>query len=505
MALQKGLYWEDCIEFPFLLFSIFLNLTCVRVFRKFKIFLKVEKLKKLKKQSKKKVLFWEERRKDEISHPQKRWICFCSTFRSSGLFLDGRFNFKVTNSFDWNRFDDWLLCNCAAYSLCERALLEEGFIWKGHQQRLRRQNVPFISFILPPLFFLSFHHFIALYLSFLSFTKFAVFQNKRPEALGIVSSTVLLLCVIVFQPFFPHVEEYQAATTSICFTILIGFMDDVFDLKWSVKIGLSFLGAVPLLVAYAGSTKVVIPKPLREYLGMDVELGVFYLLYMVLLAVFCTNSINIHAGINGLEVGQSLVIGFSSLLHNLVEIYSLSHSLSLIDSSKVELLQQTRQALWGHFFSFSLLMPFLSTSTALFYFNSFPSQVFVGDTFTYFSGMILAVCGILGKYSKTLMLFFVPQFLNFLLSVPQLFNLKLGPLIYPCPRHRLPKFVKQTGKLHFTNNGTLINLFLFLFGDTSESTLCVYLLLFQLFFTLVAFFIRYTVASWFYWPLTDKF
>lgn len=36
--------------------------------------------------------------------------------------------------------------------------------------------------------------------------------------------------------------------------------------------------------------------------------GWFYKLYMGLLAVFCTNSINIHAGINGLEVGQTVVI-----------------------------------------------------------------------------------------------------------------------------------------------------------------------------------------------------
>ena len=33
-----------------------------------------------------------------------------------------------------------------------------------------------------------------------------------------------------------------------------------------------------------------------------------YKLYMWLLAVFCTNSINIHAGLNGLEVGQTVVI-----------------------------------------------------------------------------------------------------------------------------------------------------------------------------------------------------
>ena len=47
--------------------------------------------------------------------------------------------------------------------------------------------------------------------------------------------------------------------------------------------------------------------------------------------------------------------------------------------------------------------------------------------------MTMAVCGILGHFSKTLMLFFLPQILNFLYSLPQLAKL------WPCPRHRLPR------------------------------------------------------------------
>lgn len=80
--------------------------------------------------------------------------------------------------------------------------------------------------------------------------------------------------------------------------------------------------------------------------------------------------------------------------------------------------------------------------------HRFPSQVFVGDTFTYFAGMTFAVVGILGHFrlvgadnvvpgepltshhsysrrpplltldppacSKTLLLFFAPQIINFL-------------------------------------------------------------------------------------------
>ena len=73
--------------------------------------------------------------------------------------------------------------------------------------------------------------------------------------------------------------------------------------------------------------------------------GVLYYVYMGMLAVFCTNSINILAGINGVEVGQSAVIAASIVLFNILE---LSGS-------------------WGskHLFSLYLLLPFLAVSLAL--------------------------------------------------------------------------------------------------------------------------------------------
>lgn len=71
----------------------------------------------------------------------------------------------------------------------------------------------------------------------------------------------------------------------------------------------------------------------------------------------------------------------------------------------------------------------------------YPANAFIGDTFCYFSGMAFAVVGILGHFSKTLLLFFLPQIFNFLYSVPQLFGL------VPCPRHRLPRLDRRTGLL----------------------------------------------------------
>jgi UDP-N-acetylglucosamine--dolichyl-phosphate N-acetylglucosaminephosphotransferase len=64
----------------------------------------------------------------------------------------------------------------------------------------------------------------------------------------------------------------------------------------------------------------------------------------------------------------------------------------------------------------------------------YPSKVFVGDTYTYFAGMTFAVVGILGHFSKTVLLFFIPQIFNSAYSVPQIFG------IIPCPRHRLPRY-----------------------------------------------------------------
>ena len=53
----------------------------------------------------------------------------------------------------------------------------------------------------------------------------------------------------------------------------------------------------------------MVPLMLRPWIGNTIELGVLYYIYMGMLAIFCTNAINILAGINGLEVGQSVIIG----------------------------------------------------------------------------------------------------------------------------------------------------------------------------------------------------
>ena len=209
--------------------------------------------------------------------------------------------------------------------------------------------------------------------------------DKVPEATGVITGCVFLMICFIMIPFtysdflleqtetssFPHSEFVQliAAMLSITCMLLLGFADDVLNLRWRDKLVLPTMASLPLLMVYyvtTNRTEIVVPTLLRWLLGYSIKIGFLYYIYMGMLAVFCTNAINILAGINGLEVGQSIIIAVSIIIFNLM---SVSGGL-------------------GHHHTFSLyfLLPYLTTSTALLAHNWYPSRVFPGDTFCYFSG-----------------------------------------------------------------------------------------------------------------------
>jgi UDP-N-acetylglucosamine--dolichyl-phosphate N-acetylglucosaminephosphotransferase len=294
-----------------------------------------------------------------------------------------------------------------------------------------------------------------------------------PESLGIVPGFVFLAVSITSQIFMKlsvlQQLEFNAALLSICFMILLGFSDDVLDLRWRYKLILPLVASLPIIFAYGGTTIIVFPQFISNIIGIKTfELGIFYKVYMCLLAIFCTNSINILAGINGLEVGQSLIIAATIVLYNFIEI-----------------LNPNEDKLFENIFSLSIVLPFFFCSLALFIFNKFPSQVFIGDTYCYFAGMTFACAGILGHFSKTLLFFFIPQILNFLYSFPQLIG------IYHCPRHRLPQFDFNTKTLiGKKENMNLLNLFLIILGPKREQDICNIIIIFQILCNSIALLVR---------------
>jgi UDP-N-acetylglucosamine--dolichyl-phosphate N-acetylglucosaminephosphotransferase len=169
-----------------------------------------------------------------------------------------------------------------------------------------------------------------------------------------------------------------------------------------------------------------VPVPLHFLLPTAyriLHLGPLYYVYMAALVVFSTNSINILAGVNGVEGVQGLVIAASLALNDVAQ------------------LVQNPFRREAHLTSLYFLLPYMGVCLGYLAHNWYPSRVFGGDTFCYFSGMIFAVVGILGNFSKTVLLFMLPQIGNFVLSTPQLFH------VLPCPRHRMPRLHVDTGLL----------------------------------------------------------
>ena len=300
-------------------------------------------------------------------------------------------------------------------------------------------------------------------------------RKEVPESLGIVPATVFLLVTIIFQIFLQLDNEqqlqYNASLLSISFMTFLGFADDVVDLKWRYKLFLPLIASFPLIFAYSGATNIIMPNFIFKIIGIkSIELGIIYKVYMCLLSIFCTNSINIYAGINGLEVGQSLIISLTIILYNLIEI--------IIHDGQVE----------ENLFSMSIMIPFFTCSLGLFMFNKYPSLCFIGDTYCYFAGMTFACAGIHGHFSKSILLFFIPQILNFLFSFPQLIG------IVPCSRHRLPKYDHKTRLLTGQKeHWNLLNVSLRVLGPKREQDLCNILLIFQIICSTFALFIRFTL------------
>ncbi|KAH9480501.1 UDP-N-acetylglucosamine--dolichyl-phosphate N-acetylglucosaminephosphotransferase [Psilocybe cubensis] len=396
-------------------------------------------------------------------------------------------------------------------------------------------------------------------------------ETLIPESLGLVCASIYILSLILFIPFaftkpileqvngnkshqgitvveFPHYQlsVYLSSLLSLLVATILGFLDDVFDIRWRHKIPIPIIASIPLLMVYYaehGNTNVVVPIPLRFIFGTLINLGPLYYIYMSLLSTFSTNSINILAGINGSETSQALIIAISVILNDLLYLpwpVGFRIPLHLLGNhTEVEfggvwsagMAHGSRELVERHLFSLYFMLPLVAVCLGFLYHNWYPARAFPGDTLCYVTGMAFAVVGIQAHFSKTLLLFFIPQIFNFLLSCPQLFGL------VPCPRHRVPRFDGDTNLLYpstasevefpkpptklttivlnvlallgltkltkdpstgvITNatNLTILNVFLLRLGPMNERHLVQVLICSQVAGSMLAFFIRYGLAG----------
>ncbi|PLW19844.1 hypothetical protein PCANC_01234 [Puccinia coronata f. sp. avenae] len=409
-------------------------------------------------------------------------------------------------------------------------------------------------------------------------------QKFIPESTGLIAGSVyvLILCLFVPIPYYTHLlpdaflpgstafspassssspllapipepirppfplsslTANLASILSLLAAVFLGFLDDVFDIRWRFKLPIPIIASVPLLTVYAtssGGTDIIIPHifGLRALLNVQhtnglMSIGPLYYIYMSMLSTFCTNSINILAGINGVEVGQSIIICLSIICNDLLYIRLDLTPLGIPHPLTFGMANGSKHLEDRHLFSLCMMLPLLAVMLGLIKYNWYPARAFVGDTFCYFAGMAFAVVGILGHFSKTLLLFFIPQILNFVYSTPQLFG------VLPISRHRLPARDPETdtlspsmvlldsplhpfslksrllarleslklltltrnkqGHVIGCSNLTLLNLLLIWIPRLNERQLALAVLAFQFVSNfLIGFFIRYVLADWFY-------
>lgn len=77
---------------------------------------------------------------------------------------------------------------------------------------------------------------------------------------------------------FPHnkLASFLGAILSLQCIVLLGIGDDLFDIRWRHKVLIPAVASIPMLVVYFvdfGVTQMVVPLPLRPYLGELFDLG----------------------------------------------------------------------------------------------------------------------------------------------------------------------------------------------------------------------------------------
>ncbi|UVC49359.1 glycosyl transferase, family 4 protein [Theileria orientalis] len=282
--------------------------------------------------------------------------------------------------------------------------------------------------------------------------------EKVAEPGGLLGCVVYILAMVllpmIFKDRHENTLEFNLGLVSIAIMTLLGLIDDILRLNWCIKILGPIISSFPLCLAYS-KTEFSSHRSLQWLSNRGYHGRMFTYVIIVLMTVFCANSINIYAGINGLEIGQSLVMAFFITIYN-----SMDGRKGFSEKLPVP---SWERRLYTYYFT----LPFIAVNVSLLCFNWYPAKLFAGNVYTLFSdqGTFFSVITVIGELWEVLPFLMLPQLINFLISIPQLVG------IVTCPRHRIPKFNNRTNKLENSKNYTLLNLFLLVRGPMSEEAL----------------------------------
>ncbi|MFX0050775.1 MAG: hypothetical protein ACFFAJ_12270 [Candidatus Hodarchaeota archaeon] len=264
--------------------------------------------------------------------------------------------------------------------------------------------------------------------------------------LGFIFTVLITVFVLeyfseIFSEFFsPNqeiLEPLLAGLLSVVIAGLIGFLDDVFKIRWRDKILLGFLPAIPLMALEVGKSTINIwiigSIDLKSLISLPYigDINLYSLVVIPLAVNFAFNSFNMLAGFNGLEAGNGTISLFIILFLSLI-----------VDLPIIAI------------FVSSLLGGFL----VLLKYNWYPAKTLIGDigTLTLGTGIIVAL--IIGNMDRLAVGLFGLHFLNFVLFFLYIATHQKekigaidddGNIIAPCPYTVywiIPYFFKNIGE-----------------------------------------------------------
>ncbi len=209
-----------------------------------------------------------------------------------------------------------------------------------------------------------------------------------PVLVGFLAGAFTYIAIVTFTLHMPD-ENYRtfAMLTTILIASTIGLIDDILGWKiglrqWQKPL-LTLFAALPMVVVNAGSSEIGVPWG-------TVELSYAYLLFVVPLGIVgATNGFNMIGGYNGLEAGMGVLI-----------------------LTTLGIISYLGGKTWVTLLAFIMVAAIL----AFLLFNWYPARIFPGNTFTYFTGALIACIAIFGNSEKIALVLFLPYFFEFFLK-----------------------------------------------------------------------------------------
>ncbi len=197
---------------------------------------------------------------------------------------------------------------------------------------------------------------------------------------GVIGSVISALLLTGYS------EQLLVVYYIVTFSSLLGLVDDLRNLNRAVKIFLPFLVAL--------SISIVARDP-NVWLGFfSVNLGIFYpYLIAPVYVMVVSNLINMHSGYNGLAIGLSSILFFFSSLKS----YML-HGPDSLDS-------------------LILIAPMFGAILAFWYYDRYPSKIFLGNSGSFMIGIALGAFLVLNKLELFGVVTLFPHIVNFLMYV----------------------------------------------------------------------------------------